>query len=148
MKKKIFYVDRFTNYSSKLFETLQEIISEEKDYEIFFIGPYKKDDRTWLSDSYVKNSKQIWNFAHYVRKLYTYIKIEKPSITHFSFEWRMFGPITATIKFPFLLLFLRMGTKTKIIVNLHGLFVTKRELKWKIIADTYLETLQSTLSAL
>lgn len=133
--KKIFYVDRFTNYSTKIFEDLQEIVSNEKNYQVFFIGPQTKDDRTWLSDNYVTNAKRIWNFAHYVRKLYAYTKIEKPNIIHFSFEWRMFGPIIATIKFPFLLLLLRIGTKTKIIVNLHALLISKHEFKWKIIDD-------------
>lgn len=135
MTKKIFYIDRFTFYATKIFEDLAKIILNDPNFEIFFIGPHKKNDNTWLSANDTNNSKRIWNFAHYVRKLYFYIKHEKPDISHFSFEWRMFGPLYATLKFPLLLFLLRVGTSTKIIVNLHALLISKYSGTWQIAGD-------------
>lgn len=132
---KIFYVDRFTDFTTQIFKDLQKIISNEKNFEIIFVGPHEKDTVDWMSTHYVDNAKRVWYYGHYVRKLYSYIKNEKPDIVHISFEWRMFGPLLASLKFPLLLLLLRFGTRTKIIVDFRSPMISKQDSKWKIMDD-------------
>ena len=126
-------MDKFTFYSAKIFEDLTKIMPNDDHFDFFFIGPHEKNDHTWLSDNPPQNAKQIWYFGHYVRKLFSYIKKEKPDIVHFSFEWRTFGPVYATLKFPFLLFLLRFGTNTKIIFNPHAIAINKYEKDWRVL---------------
>jgi len=129
---KIFYVDRFTHYATQIFSDLQKIISNNKNYQIFFIGPQKNDDTTWLSENSIKGEKRIWRYGHYVRNLYNFIKQEQPDIVHISFEWRMFGPRFATLKLPLFLFLLKYFTKTKIILSLHPTTLSKHNSIWVI----------------
>ena len=135
MSVKIFYIDRFTHYTTQIFSDLQKIISNNNNYEILFIGPQKNDDKSWLSENSIKNEKRIWKYGHYIRNLYNFIKQEQPDIVHISFEWRMFGPRIATLKLPFLLLLLRIFTKTKIILSLHPATLSKENSKWIIMKE-------------
>jgi glycosyltransferase involved in cell wall biosynthesis len=132
MTKKIFYVDRFTHYATQIFNDLQNKNSEKKNFEIFFIGPQKNDDKTWLSENTVKEEKRIWRYGHYVRDLFLFIKQEKPEIVHISFEWRMFGPRFATLKLPLFLFLLKYFTKTKILLSLHPATLSKKDSTWTI----------------
>lgn len=132
---KVFYVDRFTDFTTQIFKDLQKIISNEKNFEITFVGPHEKDVIDWMSTHYVNGAKRVWYYGHYVRKLYFYIRNEKPDIVHISFEWRMFGPLFASLKFPLLLLLLRFGTRAKIIVDFRSPMISKDDSKWKIMDD-------------
>ncbi|MDE2591134.1 MAG: glycosyltransferase, partial [Patescibacteria group bacterium] len=114
---------------------MQKVISNEKNYEIIFVGPNEKDSDDWMSNHYVDGAKRIWYYGHYVRKLYSYVRNEKPSIVHISFEWRMFGPLTASLKFPFLLLLLRFGTRAKIMMDFRSPMISKEDSQWKIMDD-------------
>lgn len=135
MATKIFYIDRFVDFSTKIFDDLQTIILKEKNYEISFIGPYSYKSENWLSSHEVKNARRVWHYGHYVKSLYNYIIKEKPNIVHFLFEWRVFGPLTASIKFPFLLFLLRFKTQAKIIVDLRAPLIAKHDNQWKIMKD-------------
>ena len=133
--KKIFYVDRFTDFTTQIFKDLQKIMANEKNFEITFVGPHENDAVDWMSTHYVENAKRVWYYGHYVRELYFYIKNEKPNIVHISFEWRMFGPLLASLKFPLLLLLLRFGTNAKIITDFRSPMISKQDSKWKIMDD-------------
>ncbi len=135
MPVKIFYVDRFTHYSTQIFTDLQKIISNNNDYEILFVGPQKNNDKSWLSENDIQGEKRVWEYGHYIRNLYNFIKQEKPDIVHISFEWRMFGPRFATLKLPLLLLLLRVFLKTKIILSLHPATLSKERSKWIIMKE-------------
>lgn len=131
MVKRVFFVDRFIGYSTNMFESLREIISDRDDYEIFFIGPQEKD-LPLFSDQYLDGAKKVWSYGHYVRKLFYYIRTHKPDIVHFCFELKTYGPsLKSVIKFPLLLMLIRM-TKTKIVLTLHGIFVYKQGTKWNV----------------
>jgi glycosyltransferase involved in cell wall biosynthesis len=132
---KIFYVDRFTHYTTQIFTDLQKIISNNKNYEILFIGPQKNNDKSWLSENTIKGEKRVWRYGHYIGNLYNFIKQEQPDIVHISFEWRMFGPRMATLKLPLLLLLLRVFTRTKIILSLHPATLSKENSKWIIMKE-------------
>jgi len=133
MAKKIFYADRFVRYSAIIFECLQQIVSRNKDYEIIFLGPDDKNIH-FLSNQQISNARKVWTPGHYVRKIYKYIKNQKPDLIHFSFEFRTFGSFKSAIRFP-LLLFLISRTKTKIVVTFHNILVIKKKSEWEIVED-------------
>ena len=135
MPIKIFYIDRFTYYTTQIFADLQKIISNNNNYEILFVGPQKNNDKSWLSENTIKGEKRVWKYGHYIRNLYNFIKKEQPDIVHISFEWRMFGPRIATLKLPLLFLLLRIFTKTKIILSLHPATLSKDHSKWIIMKE-------------
>jgi len=133
MPKKIFYADRFVRYSAIIFECLQQIVSRNKDYEIIFLGPDDKNIH-FLSNQKISNARKVWTPGHYVRKMYKYIKNQKPDLIHFSFELRTFGSLKSAIRFP-LLLFLISRTRTKIVVILHNILIFKKNSEWVIFED-------------
>ena len=86
MKKKILFVDRFIEYSTEMFNELQENVSEKKNFEIIFVGPDDKR-QALFSTKNVKGAKKIWTYGKYLRKLLSYISIYKPNIVHYCFVY-------------------------------------------------------------
>ena len=102
MKKKIFFIDGLINISAaQTFLFLQKIISDKKDFELFFLSP-KNDAVKWPYTQSPLNLIRIWENCSYVRNLFTFFKNNKSSVIHFFFELRMFGTLKSAIKFPFL----------------------------------------------
>lgn len=130
MMTKIFYVDRFIKYSTKMFEVLWKVSLQEKNYQIFFLGP---DDKKPIlfSNQKVSNALKIWSSGDYVRKIFRYLLKNVPDIVHFTFELRTYGPIWAAIRFP-ILLFLIRRTKIKIVVSLFNVWFYKDNSKWEL----------------
>tara|TARA_B110000438_G_scaffold302780_1_gene361588 strand:+ start:5449 stop:6630 length:1182 start_codon:yes stop_codon:yes gene_type:complete len=127
---KIFFIDRYINYSTKLFESMVSISSKKKDFDLFFIGP--NDTKNILfSDQILVNSKKIWSKNHYVRKLLKFILINKPDIVHFTFELRTFGSPWSSLKLP-LLLFLLHLKKQKIVISLFVILFYYENNNWKL----------------
>ena len=136
MKKKILFVDRFIEYSTEMFNELQENVSEKKNFEIIFVGPDDKR-QALFSTKNVKGAKKIWTYGKYLRKLLSYISIYKPNIVHYCFELKTYGPtLNSVIKFP-LLLFLTKMKGIKIVLTFHNIFVHKQNSKWKLIDFPY-----------
>lgn len=131
---KIFYVDRFKHVAAEIFDYLQDI-SILKHHEVYFIGP-EETNENYSSNKYQKFIKRIWKFDNYVMNIYNYTKIQKPDVICFNFEYRIFGSLKSTIKFP-LLLFLINRTKSKIVVILHQFFVYREGRNWKFFQDDY-----------
>jgi glycosyltransferase involved in cell wall biosynthesis len=127
---KIFFVDRYIGYSTKLFESMLNITSKKKDFDILFLGPDAKKS-ILFSNQVSFNPKKVWSNNHYVRKLLKYISNNKPDLVHFTFELRTFGSPWASFKFPLLLLLLRLK-KQKIIINLFNIWFYREKNKWKI----------------
>ena len=127
---KIFFVDRYIGYSTKLFESMLNISSKKKDFDLLFLGP---DDKKSIlfSDQILSNSKKIWSNNHYVGKLLKYISNNKPDIVHFTFELRTFGSPWASFKFPILLFLLRLK-KQKTVVSLFNIWFYRENNHWKI----------------
>lgn len=144
MSKTIFYIDRFRPLGTKLFNSLQDIFSAQKDYKIVFLGPFDKNFH-WLSNQKVEGSIGIWTRSHYVRKLFNYIKTKKPDLVHFSFELRTFGTLKSAFKFPFLLFMLKIS-KIKTIVTLHNVLAVREKSKWGIVQDVPLKIPQFILT--
>ncbi len=137
MVLKIFFIDRFVTYSVNTFKSLQKLVSKENKIQITFVGPDEKNAH-WLSYHSVDNSVKVWSYGNYLRRLHNYIKKSKPNIVHFSFELRTYGPLLTVIKFPVLLLLIKL-TNTKIIVSLHNIMIFKENGKWKILQDVPLK---------
>ena len=133
---KIFYVNRFSGEDPRLFQYLQDIIANKKDYEILFIGPNEKDER-YSSNRYIEFVHRVWKYDNYVLSIYNYLKKYKPDIIYFNFELRIFGSIKSAIKFP-LLLFLIHFTKTKVVTTLHQIFIERQDTKWEFFDDYHL----------
>lgn len=127
---KVFFVDRFIAYSTKLFEAIQQLASEKKDFDILFLGP---DDKKPIlfSNQILPNSKKIWSSNNYVWKIFKYITKNKPDLVHFTFELRTFGTPWSSFKFPFLLLLLRLK-KQKVIVSLFNIWFYRENKEWKL----------------
>jgi len=133
MTKKIFYIDRYVYFSKKIFESITDILSNRKNFEITFLGSDDKDLH-WLSNQKIINAKKVWTKGHFVRRIYNCVQKEKPDIIHFSFQLRTFGTYKSALKFPILLLLLKK-TKSKVIITLHDLAIYKKDGHWKIVED-------------
>ena len=132
MKKKIFFIDGLINISAaQIFLFLQKIISDKKDFELFFLSP-KNDEAKWPYTQFPLNLIRIWENDSYVRKLFTFFKNNKPSVIHFFFELRTFGTLKSAIKVPFLLYLLKR-TNAKIILTLYNPFIFRKENSWQVI---------------
>ena len=132
MKKKIFFIDGLINISAaQIFSFLQKIISDKKDFELFFLSP-KNDEVKWPYTQFPLNLIRIWENDSYVRKLFTFFKNNKSSVIHLFFELRMFGALKSAIKIPFLLYLLKR-TNAKIILTLYNPFIFRKENRWQII---------------
>ncbi len=132
MSKKIFFVGRYVPYTVSLFSQLQKIITNN-DIQIEFLGPDEKNAH-WLSYQKIEGTKLVWSYGDYFRRIYSYVKLNKPDVIHLSFELRTYGSIKSTIFFP-LLLYLISKTKSKIIVTIHNVLLTKKENRWRITED-------------
>ena len=132
MKKKIFFIDGLINISAaQTFLFLQKIISDKKDFELFFLSS-KNDAAKWPYTQFPLNLIRIWENDSYVRKLFTFFKNNKSSVIHLFFELRMFGTLKSAIRFPFLLYLLKR-TNAKIILTLYNPFIFRKENRWQII---------------
>jgi len=132
MKKKIFFIDGLINISAaQIFLFLQKIISDKKDFELFFLSS-KNDEAKWPYTQFPLNLIRIWENDSYVRKLFTFFKNNKSSVIHLFFELRMFGTLKSAIRFPFLLYLLKR-TNAKIILTLYNPFIFRKENRWQII---------------
>ena len=132
MKKKIFFIDGLINISAaQTFLFLQKIISDKKDFELFFLSP-KNDAVKWPYTQFPLNLIRMWENDSYVRKLFTFFKNNKSSVIHLFFELRMFGTLKSAIRFPFLLYLLKR-TNAKIILTLYNPFIFRKENSWQII---------------
>ena len=132
MKKKIFFIDGLINISAaQTFLFLQKIISDKKDFELFFISS-KNDEAKWPYTQKPHNLIRIWDSVSYVRNLFSFLKNNKPSVIHFFFELRTFGTLKSAIKFPFLLILLKI-INTKIILTMYNPFIFRKENSWQII---------------
>ena len=134
MKKKIFFIDGLINISAaQTFLFLQKIISDKKDFELFFLSP-KNDAVKWPYTQSPLNLIRIWENSSYVRNLFTFFKNNKSSVIHFFFELRMFGTLKSAIKFPFLLYLLKR-TNAKIILTLYNPFIFRKGNRWKLVEN-------------
>ena len=132
MKKKIFFIDGLINISAaQTFLFLQKIISDKKDFELFFISS-KNDEAKWPYTQKPHNLIRIWDSVSYVRNLFSFLKNNKPSVIHFFFELRTFGTLKSAIKFPFLLILLKT-INTKIILTMYNPFIFRKENSWQVI---------------
>ena len=132
MKKKIFFIDGLINISAaQTFLFLQKIISDKKDFELFFISS-KNDEAKWPYTQKPHNLIRIWDSVSYVRNLFSFLKNNKPSVIHFFFELRTFGTLKSAIKFPFLLILLKI-INTKIILTMYNPFIFRKENSWQVI---------------
>ena len=132
MKKKIFLIDGLINISAaQIFLFLQKIISDKKDFELFFLSS-KNDEAKWPYTQFPLNLIRMWENDSYVRKLFTFFKNNKSSVIHLFFELRMFGTLKSAIRFPFLLYLLKR-TSAKIILTLYNPFIFRKENSWQII---------------
>jgi glycosyltransferase involved in cell wall biosynthesis len=132
MKKKIFFIDGLINISAaQIFLFLQKIISDKKDFELFFLSS-KNDEAKWPYTQFPLNLIRMWENDSYVRKLFTFFKNNKSSVIHLFFELRMFGTLKSAIRFPFLLYLLKR-TNAKIILTLYNPFIFRKENSWQII---------------
>jgi len=126
---RVFYVDLFFSHSINLFESLLEISKNEKKFELKFLGPNQKIPSE--NSSLLKHVEKIWSNSHYVRKLYHYIKNQKPDLIHFTFEPNTFGPISSAFKFPILLFLIKM-LKIRIVLTVRNIVVFKSDSGWVI----------------
>lgn len=130
MRLKIFYIDRFIEHSVDTYNALHELISQNNEYEIFFIG---SDDNkpNIFSNQNIKNSKKVWSKGDFLKKIFMHVYINKPDLVHFSFELKTFGSLLESIKFPILLFFIRM-TKIKIVLTLYIVLFYKNDSGWEL----------------
>src|SRR2546427_8848330 len=132
MTKKIYYIDAFTRASHNIFLCMQDLITETKrDFKILFRGPDEKFSY-FTSNWKVENAIQIWTKGHYVRKIYGYIKKNKPDIIQFSFELRTFGTLKSAIKFP-ILLYLIKNLNINTVTTIHNILVFRENSKWIVV---------------
>ena len=132
MKKKIFFIDGLINISAaQTFLFLQKIISDKKDFELFFLSP-KNDAVKWPYTQSPLNLIRIWENCSYVRNLFTFFKNNKSSVIHFFFELRTFGTLKSAIKVP-LLLYLLKRTNAKIILTLYNPFIVRKKNSWQVV---------------
>jgi glycosyltransferase involved in cell wall biosynthesis len=132
---KIYYIDAFTRISYNIFLCLQELATETKEsFKILFLGPDEKYSY-FLSNWKVENAIQVWTKGHYVRKIYSYIKKNKPDIIQFSFELRTFGTLKSAIKFP-ILLYLIKNLNIKAVITIHNILVFRENSKWVVVGDS------------
>ena len=138
MTKRIYYIDAFTRISHNIFLRMQDLITETKrDFKIFFLGPDEKYSY-FLSNWEVENAIRVWTKGHYVKKIYGYIKKNKPDIIQFSFELRTFGTLKSAIKFP-ILLYLIKSLDVKAVVTMHNILVFRENSKWTVVGDSPLK---------
>ena len=132
MKKKIFLIDGLINISAaQIFLFLQKIISDKKDFELFFLSS-KNDEAKWPYTQFPLNLIRIWENGSYVRNLFTFFKNNKSSVIHFFFELRTFGTLKSAIKVP-LLLYLLKRTNAKIILTLYNPFIVRKKNSWQVV---------------
>ena len=132
MKKKIFFIDGLINISAaQIFLFLQKIISDKKDFELFFLSS-KNDEAKWPYTQFPLNLIRIWENGSYVRNLFTFFKNNKSSVIHLFFELRMFGALKSAIKIPFLLYLLKR-TNAKIILTLYNPFIVRKKNSWQVV---------------
>ena len=132
MKKKIFFIDGLINISAaQIFLFLQKIISDKKDFELFFLSS-KNDEAKWPYTQFPLNLIRIWENGSYVRNLFTFFKNNKSSVIHFFFELRTFGTLKSAIKVP-LLLYLLKRTNAKIILTLYNPFIVRKKNSWQVV---------------
>ena len=144
MTKKVYFIDAFTRNSHNIFLCMQDLIAETKKcVQIFFLGPDEKFSY-FLSNWKVEDAIHVWTKGHYVRKIYDYIKKNKPNIIQFSFELRTFGTLTSAIKFPILLyLIKKMNIRT--VVTMHNILVFRENAKWVVVGDSPIKIPHSLL---
>ena len=131
MKKKIFFIDGLINISAaQTFLFLQKMISDKKDFELFFLSP-KNDAVKWPYTQSPLNLIRMWENCSYVRNLFTFFKNNKSSVIHLFFELRTFGTLKSAIKVPFLLYLLKR-TNAKIILTLYNPFIFRKENRWQL----------------
>ena len=134
MKKKIFFIDGLINISAaQTFLFLQNIISDKKDFELFFLTS-KNDEAKWPYAQTPQNLIRIWDSMSYVRNLFSFLKNNEPSMIHFFFELRTFGALKSAIKFPFLLYLLKR-TNAKVILTLYNPFIFRKGNRWQLVED-------------
>ena len=127
---KIFFTDRLFSDSIRMVNCMKELVKEEKNYQIYFIGPDKKFPYESF-DLSIENFKIGWTKNHFVRQLYRLIKNEKPKLVHITYEPRTFGNIKSALKLPFLLLLLRR-LDLKMVISLRYLGIYESDSKWLI----------------
>lgn len=147
MSKKIFYVDAFTRVSHNIFLGMQELDKEiKKGFDTSFLGPDEKFSY-FLSNWKVYNAIPVWTRGHYVRKIYHYVKKNKPDILQFSFELRTFGTLKSAMKFP-ILLFLIKILRIKTVVTIHNVLVFRENSRWIIVNDSPIKIPRTVLMIL
>jgi glycosyltransferase involved in cell wall biosynthesis len=125
---KVFFVERFSPYSVKLFEKINEM-SDSKKINVVFVGPDEKFKQKF-SYKIVEESKKIWSYKHFVRKINKFVKKENPDVVHIIFEPRTFGSMKSAIKIPILLKLLQ--SKTKTIITIRNIFVYRKNGLWEL----------------
>jgi len=129
---KIFFIDRYLYYAKQIFNAIKNSSDSYQNIKIDFIGQDKKNLH-WLSNQEIVDARRIWTHNHYVRRIFNIINQEKPSLVHFSFQPKTFGSLKSAVKFPVLLLLLKL-TQTKILITLHDLGLQKDK-RWEIVED-------------
>jgi len=127
--EKIFLVDKYTVFGIELFKHL--IQSSKGKVKFSFIGP-QDENFGFLSQKGVNGIKKVWRFGHYVNSILQETKKEKPSIIHFSFDTKTFGPLKSSLKFPLLLLLLKNRTTCSVITTIHSVLVVKDNARWDL----------------
>jgi glycosyltransferase involved in cell wall biosynthesis len=125
--KKIGYVDRYVSNSTKLFEG----IIKNENFKFLFIGP-KITDENWISNQKLKNAEEVWSYGHYVRSIFKKSKKLKLDLIHLIFELKTYGPLLSILKFPLLLILLRL-TKTKICTTLVTILIYRKDNQWEVV---------------
>ena len=134
-EKRIFLVDGLINISAaQIYVFLQKIILKNNEFELFFISGTDKKMR-WPYSQVPQNLIRLWENGQFVRKLFSFFKVKRPSIIHFFFELRTFGSLKSALKLP-LLLFLLKTINTKIILTMYNPFILRKENRWQIVDQT------------
>lgn len=131
MTKKIAIVDGLSNLeAAQIYKYLDEIIFTNKDWESSFVTG--KNSSPWPFKHKPSNLIRLWDNDNYVEKLYSFFKKNNPAIIHFFFEIRMFGSISASFRFPLLIILLRLQ-KIKMILTIYNTLVIKTENGWELM---------------
>lgn len=130
MTTKIIFIDRFISYSTKMYLSLEKIISEKQKFTIQFLGP-SDSKKLLFSTQEIPNSKKVWSSNNYIRKIFSYSIQNESNIVHLVFEYNTFGNFFSALRFPFLLLLLRTR-KIKLVVTLHNVWIYKNKDRWEV----------------
>jgi glycosyltransferase involved in cell wall biosynthesis len=131
MTTKITIVDGLSNLeAAQIYRYLNKIIHTDKDWEFSFVT--SKNNTPWPFKHKPSNLIRLWDDNNYVRKLYSFFKKNNPTIIHFFFEIRMFGKISASFRFPLLIILLRLQ-KIKMILTIYNTLVVKTKNGWELM---------------